>query len=185
MGSFRFAVNMREDGEAWQAVMRDWHEFYTLAGTASATLVGLLFVAASVGSGTWSRRAALRVFLSATVVHFSSVLLVSLCVMAPLPGVALGGLIAAVGLVGLAYCASVLRDMIRDGLAANIDLEDRTWYAALPIMGYLAMVGSGVALALAVEFADMAVAASVAVLLVAGIRNAWDITIWLVTRQRN
>ena len=166
--------------------MREWHEFYTLAGTASATLVGLLFVAASVGSGTWSRRAALRVFLSATVVHFSSVLLVSLCVMAPLPGgMAFGGVIAAVGLVGLAYCALVLRDTIRDGLSANIDWEDRIWYAALPIVGYLAMSGAGVALALAVDRSELAVAASITVLLVAGIRNAWDITIWLVTRQKD
>lgn len=175
---------MGEYGEAWQTVMREWHEFYTLTGTASATLIGLLFVAASVGGGTWSRRAALRVFLSATVVHFSSVLLVSLCVMAPLPsGAAFGCVIAAVGLVGLVYCALAVCDTIRDGLAANIDLEDRTWYAALPIVGYLAMMGSGVALALAVGFADMAVAASVTLLLVTGIRNAWDITVWLVTRQ--
>jgi hypothetical protein len=165
--------------------MRDWHDFYTLAGTASATLVGLMFVAASVGSGSWTRRAALRVFLSATVVHFSSVLLVSLCVMAPLPSEMFGSVIAAIGLVGLAYCALALRDTVRDGLAANIDLEDRTWYAALPIVGYLAMIGSGIAIALAIEFAERAVAASVTLLLVAGIRNAWDITIWLVTRQRN
>ena len=27
-----------------------WHEFYMLGGTASATMVGLLFVAASVGA---------------------------------------------------------------------------------------------------------------------------------------
>jgi hypothetical protein len=176
---------MREDGEAWQTIMRDWHEFYSLAGAASATLTGLMFVAASVGGGTWSRRAALRVFLSATLVHFSSVLLVSLCVMAPLPVQVFGGVIVAIGLVGLAYCALVVRDTIRDGLAANIDLEDRTWYAALPIAGYVAMMGSGMAVVMAIEYGELVMAGSVTLLLVAGIRNAWDITIWLVTRQRN
>ena len=37
-----------------------WHEFYALLGTASATLVGLLFVALTVGSSllTTPRRAA-------------------------------------------------------------------------------------------------------------------------------
>src|SRR5580698_10365637 len=106
--------------------MDAWHEFYTLAGTASATLIGLLFVAASVGSGVWQRPAALRVFLSATVVHFSSILVISLCVMAPLPNVATYGLLFVLGgLFGCGYCALVIRDTVRDGLSASIELEDR------------------------------------------------------------
>ena len=66
--------------------MARWHEFYALLGTASATLVGLLFVAATVSSGVFSsnRRAPLRVFLSATVVHFSGILAVCLIALAPL-----------------------------------------------------------------------------------------------------
>jgi hypothetical protein len=30
-------------------MLKDWHEFYLLVGTAAATLIGLLFVAASIG----------------------------------------------------------------------------------------------------------------------------------------
>ena len=37
-----------------------WHEFYTLLGTASATMVGLLFVAATVGSGVFTPSAVRR-----------------------------------------------------------------------------------------------------------------------------
>ena len=33
--------------------LRPWHDFYTLFGAASATLIGLLFVAASVGTGVF------------------------------------------------------------------------------------------------------------------------------------
>jgi hypothetical protein len=46
---------------------------YALLGTAAGTLVGLLFVAATVATGIFptDRPAPLRVFLSATVVHFS------------------------------------------------------------------------------------------------------------------
>ena len=33
--------------------LRPWHDFYTLVGTGSATLIGLLFVAASVGTGVF------------------------------------------------------------------------------------------------------------------------------------
>jgi hypothetical protein len=63
-----------------------WQEFHMLPGTASATLVGLLFVAATVGSGVLSadRRAPLRVFVSASVAHFSGILAVCRIVLAPL-----------------------------------------------------------------------------------------------------
>jgi hypothetical protein len=166
--------------------MREWHEFYTLTGTAGATLVGLMFVAASVGSTNWSRRAALRVFLSATVVHFSSVLCVSLCVLAPLPGVLLFGcLVAAIGCVGMIYCGIVVLDTVRDGLAKRIDWDDQIWYAGLPIVGYLLLGWAGVAEALEIEYSELVLTAAIMLLLIAGIRNAWDITVWAVTRQRN
>jgi hypothetical protein len=66
-------------------VLAHWHEFYTLLGTAAGTLVALLFVAATVASGVFSsdRRAPLRIFRSASIVHFSSVLVVSLILLAP------------------------------------------------------------------------------------------------------
>jgi hypothetical protein len=35
---------------------RPWHDWYMLIGTASATLVGLMFVAASVGSRLYTRK---------------------------------------------------------------------------------------------------------------------------------
>ena len=165
--------------------MGAWHEYYTLSGTAAATLIGLLFVAASVGSsGVWHRRAALRVFLSATVVHFSSVLVVSLCVMAPLPSALAHGLcFIANGVFGVGYCFLVIRDTVRDGLTKSIDLEDRVWYAALPVIGYVSMIVAGVAMTRDIAWGELALAVSSGLLLVAGIRNAWDITVWIVTRH--
>ena len=131
-------------------VLTGWHEFYTLLGTAAATLVALLFVAASVASGVFSsdRRAPLRMFLSATVVHFSSVLVVSLIMLAPIEDwIALGAMVLVGALVGIAYCGLVWRDVTRDGLAAAIDLEDRVWYAVLPVVTYLCEAAAGVLLA--------------------------------------
>jgi hypothetical protein len=163
-----------------------WHDFYLLSGTASATFIALLFVAASVGSGIWERPAALRVFLTATVVHFSSILFVSLIVLAPLRSELISGLlIALVALVGVIYCGLVLRDLVHHGLGAVIDLEDRLWYAALPVIGYLIMAPSGILLALHIAFSTAALATAVLLLLVTGIRNAWDITVWIVTRRRD
>jgi hypothetical protein len=36
------------------SVVRDWHDFYGLVGTASATLVGLMLVAAAVGASVFN-----------------------------------------------------------------------------------------------------------------------------------
>jgi hypothetical protein len=165
-----------------------WHEFYTLLGTASATMVALLFVAASVGSGafTSSRRAALRVFLSASVVNFSTILMACLTILAPLASwVVLGSLIMACGLVGLAHTCMALRDTLHDGLFARIDLEDRTWYLVLPMVGYVFVAAAGVTLALQLDQGCEALALSMGMLLLVGIHNAWDITVWSITRRRD
>jgi hypothetical protein len=164
-----------------------WHEFYLLLGTAAGTLVGLLFVAATVASGVFSadRQAPLRVFLSASVVHFGSVLVVSLLILVPLANwMLLGVMVTACGLMGLAYYGLALRDAVRDGLFANIDLEDRVWYAAMPVIAYLAETVAGLMLVSASEVACALLAAATGMLLVVGIHNAWDITVWTITRRR-
>jgi hypothetical protein len=165
-----------------------WHDFYTLLGTASATMVGLLFVAASVGSGVFSgeRRAPLRVFLSASVINFSLILAVSLIVLAPLRNTPLAGvMIAACAMFGLTHSGLAWRDTLRDGLIKSIDLEDRTWYIMLPILGYLCLAASGVILASGLVLGCQTLAVSVGLLLAVGVHNAWDITVWIITRRRS
>ena len=156
-----------------------WHDFYILLGTASATLVGLLFVAASVSAGVFTsdRRAPLRVFLSACVVNFSLILASCLIVLLPATGRLWSGvMILAGGTFGLAHSGLALRDTFRDGLITAIDLEDRVWYIALPVVGYLGVAAAGVVLALRMDVGPAALAASVGLLLVIGIHNAWIIT---------
>src|SRR4249920_2080894 len=52
-----------------------WHEFYILLGTAGATLLALLFVAVSLGTGYLSSadQRGTRTFMSPVVIHFTSV----------------------------------------------------------------------------------------------------------------
>jgi hypothetical protein len=169
------------------AALEPWHEFYTLLGTASATMVGLLFVAASVGPGVFSfdRRAPLRVFLSASVVNFGLILAASLLMLAPLRSwIVLGAAIVVCGLFGLTHSLLAWRDTLHDGLIKAIDFEDRTWYLAMPILGYLGLAGSGIAAAGGWNAACASLAVAMGVLLATGIHNAWDITIWIITRPR-
>ena len=163
-----------------------WHDFYSILGTAAATLVGLMFVAASVGTGvfTHERQVGLRCFLSPTVVAFSVVLAASLIGMLPetrwpVPGV----LLLATGVYGVVYSWFVWRRMVREGIAASIDLEDRICYALIPAIAYLIMGLAGATFAIAVDAAFVILASGVCLLLLAGIRNAWDMTTWAVLRR--
>jgi hypothetical protein len=165
-----------------------WRGFYTLLGSASATMIGLLFVAASVGGGIFSqdRRGALRMFLSGSVVHFSSILAVCLIVQTPVESWQLFALmIAACGTFGVTYSGLAWRDAVRDGLSTRIDLEDRTWYAVLPTIAYLLETGTAIALAMRLRLGLATLALSVGMLLASSIHNAWDITIWSITRRPN
>jgi hypothetical protein len=64
--------------------------------------------------------------------------------------------------------------------------EDRLFYALIPFAGYLLLLASA-AFELGERPADANVLAGVAiiVLIVAGLRNAWDMTVWMTTRDAN
>jgi hypothetical protein len=162
-----------------------WTSFYAVLGESAATMVALLFVAASVGSRTFqgSRASALRMFLSASVVHFTGILVVSLITIAPLHAWPVcGALVIAAGLFGLVYHVFAWRDAINDGLAKRIDREDTVWYCVLPILGYLLELAAGVLLALQRAAALPALAVSTGFLMIVAIHNAWDITVWSISR---
>jgi hypothetical protein len=163
-----------------------WRGFYALLGEASATMVALLFVAASVGAGMFSngRRAPMRVFLSASVVHFGGILTVSLITQAPIRNqTVLGGLVVAAGVFGLGYYAVTWRDMMHDELTKRIDLEDRIWYACLPVATYLIEGVTGVALICGLAQGWPALAITLGLLMLIAVHNAWDITVWSIGRR--
>ena len=62
-----------------------WDNFFIMAGTSAATLIGLLFVAITVGTGfsPLGIVQGTRGFLTPTLVHFGSVLFQALAVLAP------------------------------------------------------------------------------------------------------
>jgi len=114
--------------------LRQWHDSFSLSGAAAATLVGLMFVAASLGAGVFTRehQIGIRSFLSPTVVHFSAVLL--LCLIASVPGtwLSIGIFVVGAGLVGLGYSCLIWRLMRKHGITLTIDLIDRLWYTFSP-----------------------------------------------------
>ena len=159
-----------------------WHDFYVLVGTASATLVGLMFVAASIGSSVFSERhrVALQAFISPTVVNFATVLFICIGVMIPSQTqLSLGLLLAGGGVAGLIYAGRVWVQMVIRR-SFHVDIIDRMFYATVPLLGYLLVLAAGVLLLLRLQWSAEITAAALVVLLFAGVRNAWDMTTWIM-----
>jgi len=163
-------------------LFHDWHDFYLLVGTASATLVGLMFVAASIGASVFSEahRKGMRAFISPTVVHFASALFICIGVIIPSQTwLTLGLLLTAGGIAGLIYATPVwVQVFVRRSF--TVDLVDRMFYAMIPVAGYLLVLASGLLLLLRIAWSSEVTAAALVVLLFAGIRNAWDMTTWIM-----
>ncbi len=163
--------------------LRDWHDFYILIGTAAATLIGLMFVAASVGASYFNaeREVPLRTFLTPTVVHFTVVLMSCLMSITPsLTRASFGALFAVGGAVGIGFCCHVLLRMRRRGITRTIDLADWCCYILIPAVSYLTLTATGIVLPMRPDLGLDMLAGTLVALLLLGIRNAWDMTLWIV-----
>jgi hypothetical protein len=144
-----------------------------------------MFVTASIGAQLFTERnrEALRAFISPTVVHFSGVLLICIAAMIPAQNrMPLTLLLLVGGAAGAVYSARVGYHLfIRRRF--EVDVIDRLFYALVPVLGYAFVLAASVLLLLAQpEWSLEALAAGVITLLLAGIRNAWDMTLWIVIR---
>jgi hypothetical protein len=165
-------------------LIEDWHDFDLLVGTAAATLVGLMFVAASIGASfyTEKNRAGMQTFISPTVVHFTSVLVLALLALVPThEWLTLAGLLALVGAAGGIYSVNLWIQLFVQR-RFDVDIVDRLFYAAIPLLGYALLLLAAFFLLRQSEAGLDLLAAAQITLLLAGIRNAWDMMIWIVIR---
>jgi hypothetical protein len=165
-------------------LLHDWHDFYVLLGTASATLVGLMFVAASIGATVFNEesRAAMAAFITPTVVHFGAVLFACLVVTIPTHSWhSLGTLLGAGGLAGTIHSGRLLVQLIIRH-SFKVELIDRLFYVLIPLAGYLiALMAAALLFAQSAVGADL-MAVALLMLLLAGLRNAWDMMVWIVLK---
>ena len=165
--------------------MEGWHEFYLLIGTAGLTLTGLLFVVVSLGPRVVASHEAtgVRAFISPNAVYFTTTLVVSAILMIPHLSVLVSGGLLSLGALGaLVYLAfTKVHQQWRDN---KLPVLDWAWFVGLPIAAYVLLLLSGVGFVLNVALAGYAVAAALILLLVIGIRNAWDLVLW-ISRQEH
>jgi hypothetical protein len=169
-------------GPSLAELLHDWHDFYVLVGTASATMVGLMFIAVSIGTNIFNedRRIGMTAFITPTVVHFAATLFTCLLVTIPSQSwYTLGALLAAGGIAGSIYCGGLA---VRIIVRAHVDLSDRLFYALLPLFGYMLGLASALLLLMRSVVSPNLIAPAVLILLLAAIRNAWDMMVWIVIK---
>jgi hypothetical protein len=152
-----------------------------ILGTASATLIGAMFVVVSIGLGflTRDRATAINTFLTSTVANLSTTLFGAALTMVPaLDWRWLGGIVGVVSIGGLIFS---LRAMLGFNQHSGTDHSDWFWYAVFPVVGYALLLATSVTALRGMPVSLDLLAAALGFLLVAGIPNAWDMIVFLVT----
>ena len=186
----RFTVNERglQVQETHGELLRAWHNFYMLAGGASASLMGLVFVAASLGArfaDADSVASSVRTFVSPIIIHLSAVLVIAMLVMIPIHTTAsLGVYLALGGVAGLVYAGATGVHLWQHHRGrTRVKRADWVWRVLLPAISYLMISGAAVRLLLRASSLPEGLAIAVIVLLLLGIRNTWDLLLW-ITQHR-
>lgn len=168
--------------------MPEWSTFYTMTGTSSATLTGLMFVVIGMVMQSAPDRGSengIHIFSTPTVVHFGSALLVSALLLAPWHNLHVPfSIIGAAGMAGALYM-SVLMHRTRRLEEYRADLEDWIWYNVLPLIVYGLLAAGGFSVFGTLHTAMYFVAADVLLLIFIAMRNSWDIVTFLAVRQAN
>jgi hypothetical protein len=144
----------------------------------------LLFVVVSLGPRAVADNhvTGVRAFVSPNVVYFATVLVVSTVFLVPaLPATAIGAFLCggAIGSLGyLAYTKAHER-----WRKSDLPVLDWIWFVGLPIVAYVLLLLAGIGFLLQAALAMHGVAASLILLLVIGIRNAWDLVLWISQQE--
>jgi hypothetical protein len=165
-------------------MLERWHDFYVLLGTASAALVALLFVAASIGASVFTPEStgATRTYMSPVVFHYTNTLFLSLIALIPdFEAHDFAIVIAAAALGSLCYSIYIAARVMRHSYS---DLADRIAYGSVPVVAYACgLISAWLMLSDKAKAGLYLLAAAALLVLVVNIRNAWDLMISLARRH--
>jgi hypothetical protein len=165
----------------YQTELSGWHDFYVLAGTASATLVGLLFVGLSLHLRIVVTTSEVRSLARVTLANFAAVLFVALFMVIPEGPSAAGPQLIGAGIVSLVVAAPSLVAAVRSrDWSFEMSPMQRVRVAlrfGLSAVSYFAIIVAGVLLLSSVRLAFTWLLIPTVVLLVVSLRNTWDLLV--------
>jgi hypothetical protein len=166
----------------YQTIATDLRDFYILAGTGAATLVGLLFVGLSLHLRVVIAASEVRSLARVTLTNFGAVLFVSMFMVITEDQSTAAWQLIGSGSVSLAISAPSIVSALRNG-PENLQMmrRDRARLVlrfGLSSASYLAIISAGVMLLSSLTSAFPAViVVAVVVLLVVSLRNTWDLLV--------
>jgi hypothetical protein len=156
--------------------------YYELTGEGAVTLIGLLFVVITLAAERREHDDAwlAGTFLSPTLFHLSVVFMIALLALSPeadrlVPPFGL------IGVFGLAYSASIALKVARSGQGWDAWL----FHAGVPVICYLGNVAAAWLGINSMRPAHLILRAVSALLLLAGMRNAWAVAMDVARRKSN
>jgi hypothetical protein len=161
-----------------------WDNFYVIVGSCAGGLTGLTFVViALVRDAQRVTMTGLSTYVTPTIVHFGGVLALSAFMSMPHqhPGTLSAGL-ALGGLAGVSYSAFVAVRIPRQKGYTPVR-EDWIFNVVLPLLLYAGLAFAAFAIWRWPKTTLYGVALGSLTLLFIGIRNAWDIAVWMTTHK--
>ena len=173
--------------DSFTQMLRDWQGFYLLVGTAAATLIGLIFVAISLGADLVipDTVTTAHTWVTPIIIHFGMVLMIAALIAVPtLTSLSLGGLLGLAGVTGLAYVCIIGVRLWRQVRSTPEFSGTLMAYIAVPIASYLLILATAIGLALNMSEVLNGLALAVILLLAISLRNAWQLALWFTVRRR-
>lgn len=162
------------------SLLAGWDNFYLITGGAAGGLTGLTFVVITLAADAHRvKPAAVRAFISPTIVHFGAVLALAAYLTIPRHSVASLSLgLGVVGLAGLVYVATIAAAIYRLKREYIPVLEDWVWNVILPALCFCVLLAMALLFSAKPKDCPYGVAAAIMLLMIVGIHNAWDIAVW-------
>ena len=167
--------------------LRDWQNFYMLMGAAGATLIGLLFIAFSIGSNLTieQSRNGLRTYVTPTLLDYVQVVVVAgLAVMPGQTTMTFGGAVAVLALLNSGLAVKVAWRIRVVHSEDDTDGSHWLWHVWLPLLLCLLLATSAYGFFEQQRFAYYGMGIATLGLLLIGVRNTWDLVIWLSFQRK-
>ncbi len=165
-------------------ILHGWQNYYTLLGESSATLTGLMFVAASLGARLLDDKSGpkIQTFITPSVIYFSLVLVLSALMNVPTQTRQfLTAELSGLGLLAGGYSLSHLGRLHTFSHEATLAGGVWIWTVAAPFLASLWLLGAAWGLNRAFSWALDAAAVGVLLFVVVGLHNAWGVTLRFVS----
>lgn len=175
--------------DAFIQALHMWQNFYFMTGGAAATLIGLLFVAMSLGAHLVSRESEERFnkFITPILFYFASVLFLACFMLVPdYPPFVFGILLALLGIVGLSQIAQVAPAAAHLHPGQPLSWSHFSTNVILPGGAYLLIFLAGAWIEWNGDMTALyALALAAVILLGDGIARSWEVIIWVARQPRD